>query len=70
MKLKGKDRQKIRSALRKLGIRIEARGRLDPYCFLYGNSMIDILDLGAELYYDPVERCLKIRNWLARSWKK
>ena len=63
MKLKGKDRQKIRSALKRLGISIMAGGKLDPYCFLENKDMIKVSDLGAKLHFDPIERCMKIKNW-------
>lgn len=63
MKLKGKDRQKIRSTLRKLGISIMAGGKLDPYCFLEIKNITEVSNLGAELYFDPMERCMKIKNW-------
>ena len=63
MKLKGKDRQRIRSTLRKLGIRVLAGGKLDPYCFMESSDMKKVSNLGAELYFDPIERCMKIKNW-------
>jgi len=63
MKLKGKDRQRIRSTLRKLGISIMAGGKLDPYCFLEIKDTTEISNLGAELYFDPMEGCMKIKNW-------
>lgn len=63
MKLKGKERQRIRSFLRKLHIKVMAGGKLDPYCFVGNKDIKKISDLGAELYYDAIERCLKIRNW-------
>jgi len=63
MKLKGEDRQKIRLALRRLGISIMAGGKLDPRCFLEFKNMIYLSNLGAELYFDPMEKCMKIRNW-------
>ena len=66
MKLKGRDRQRIRLTLRELGIKIIAGGKLDPYCFVEGKDMKKVSDLGAELYYDAIERCLKIRNWINR----